>query len=113
MEASLPQWSNEVVAESFRAEIRARFEAHNDAYRAREAAELETILREHPEQRGKPGYEVRDSFAWEVYQASSVPPADLKLCERARREDLDRYGALEADVFDATVPFGSTTKAKR
>jgi hypothetical protein len=53
------------------------------------------------------------SIRCRLKQGQSVPPADLKLCERARREDLDRYGALEADVFDATVPFGSTTKAKR
>lgn len=67
---ALPQWSDEVVAESFRSEIRARFEAHNAAYRAREAAELEQILRDHPEERG--AYEVRDSGAWEVYQASEI-----------------------------------------
>lgn len=37
----VPQWSDEAVAESFRSEIRARLEAHNAAYRAREASELE------------------------------------------------------------------------
>ena len=68
----IPQWSDDVVANAFRAEIRARFEAHNAAYRAREAAELEAVLREHPEKRGQPGYEVRDSGAWEVYQASEI-----------------------------------------
>jgi len=71
-ETPLPQWSDEVVAESFRSEIRARFEAHNAAYRAREEAELAQVLREHPEQRGQPGFEVRDSGAWEVYQASEI-----------------------------------------
>jgi len=71
-EESRPQWSDEVVAESFRAEVRARFEAHNVAYRAREAAELEAVLLEHPDKRGQPGYEVRDSLAWYVYQASEV-----------------------------------------
>ena len=45
-EALLPQWSDEAVAESFRAEIHARLE-HNAAYRAREAAELEQVLRKH------------------------------------------------------------------
>jgi len=60
------------VAESFRAEIRARMEAHNAAYRAREAAELDAVLREHPERRGTPGFEVRDSGAWEIYQASEI-----------------------------------------
>lgn len=68
----IPQWSDELVAEAFRTEIRARFEAHNAAYRAREAAELEQVLREHPENRGQPGFEVRDSGAWEVYQASEI-----------------------------------------
>jgi hypothetical protein len=68
----VPQWSQEAVAESFRAEIRARLEAHNAAYRAREAAELEVVLREDPERRGVPGFEVRDSLAWEVYQASEI-----------------------------------------
>jgi hypothetical protein len=71
-EALLPQWSDEVVAESFRSEIRARFESHNAAYRAREAVELADVLREHPEKRGHPGYEVRDSGAWSVYQASEI-----------------------------------------
>jgi hypothetical protein len=68
----VPQWSDEAVAKSFRAEIQARMEAHNAAYRAREAIELEQVLREHPEHRGKPGFEVRDSGAWEVYQASEI-----------------------------------------
>jgi hypothetical protein len=71
-EASLLQWSDEVVAESFRSEIRARFEAHNVASRARDAAELEVVLLQHPEKRGQPGYEVRDSGAWAVYQASEI-----------------------------------------
>lgn len=71
-EVSIPQWSDEVVAESFRTEIRARFEAYNVASRARDAAELEAVLREHPDKRGQPGYEVRDSWAWCVYQASEI-----------------------------------------
>ena len=68
----IPQWSDEAVAASFRAEIRARMEAHNAAYRAREATELEQVLREHPERKGTPGFEVRDSGAWEIYQASEI-----------------------------------------
>lgn len=71
-EAPVPQWSDEAVAESFLTEIRARFEAHNAAYRAREAAELEVVLREHPERRGQQGFEVCDSCAWEVYQESEI-----------------------------------------
>lgn len=66
------KWSDDVVAEAFRAEIRVRFEAHNVAYRARETVELEDVLREHPERRGQPGFEVHDSGAWVVYQASEI-----------------------------------------
>lgn len=72
MNDELPQWSDDAVEQSFRAEIRARLEAHNAAYRAREAAELEQVLREHPERKGTPGFEVYDSGAWEVYQASEI-----------------------------------------
>lgn len=72
MTDEMPQWPDDVVAETFRAEIRTRFEAHNVAYRAREAAELEAVLRDHPEKRGQPGYEVRDSGAWEIYRASEI-----------------------------------------
>lgn len=68
----IPQWSDEAVAESFRAEIRARFEAHNTAFRAREAAELEAVLLVHPEKQGQAGYEVHDSGAWRVYQESEI-----------------------------------------
>lgn len=67
-----PQWSTEAVADAFRAELRARLEAHNAAYRAHEEAELEEVLREHPEKRGQPGYTVRDSFAWEAFEASQL-----------------------------------------
>lgn len=66
------QWSDEVVADAFRSELRARFETHNAAFRAREAAELDEVLRKYPEKRGTPGYDVRDSGAWEIYQASEI-----------------------------------------
>lgn len=68
----VPQWSDEAVAAAFRAEIRARLEAHNAAYRAREAAELEAIFLKDPKRRGQPGYEVHDSGAWHVYQESEI-----------------------------------------
>ena len=71
-ETSTPRWSDDAVEKSFRAEIRARLEAHNAAYREKEKAELEQVLREHPEKRGQPGYEVRDSFAWEAFQATQL-----------------------------------------
>jgi len=66
------EWSTEAVADAFRAEILARLKAHNAAYRAQEEAELEEVLREHPEKRGQPGYTVRDSFAWEAFQATDI-----------------------------------------
>lgn len=42
-----------------------------------------------------------------------ISSAELRLCERAMRSDEVRYEAEGADVFDATVPFGSNVKAKR
>lgn len=72
MEKSQPSWPIEDIVQSFRSEIRARFEALNVAARTRDAAELEVVLRECPEKRGQPGFEVRDSFAWCVYQASEI-----------------------------------------
>lgn len=35
------------------------------------------------------------------------------LVDRAYKEDEERYAAMEADVFDATVPFGSAARWKR
>ena len=69
---AVPQWSDEVVAEAFRAEIRARLETRNAAYRARDAAELEQVLAKHPDNRGQLGFTPRDSWVWEVYQASEI-----------------------------------------
>lgn len=72
MADEVPQWSDETISKNFRIELRRRFEAHNAKYRAHEAAELEQVLREHPEKRGQPGYEVRDSFAWEIYSRADI-----------------------------------------
>lgn len=72
MTKDVPQWSDEAVAEAFRAELRERFGAHNKAYRANEAAELEEIFHKNPERRGEPGFDVRNSFAWEVYNAADI-----------------------------------------
>lgn len=66
------QWSDEAVARSFREEIHRRFEEHNKAFRVRDAADLEEVLRQHPGRRGEPGFEVRDSGAWRVYQESEI-----------------------------------------
>ena len=46
-------------------------------------------------------------------QGHPITSAEQRLCMRAMREDLNRYDRMSADVFDATVPFGSTTRAKR
>lgn len=42
-----------------------------------------------------------------------ISDEDLALISRARAEDQKRYRAMDPDVFDATVPFGSGAKAKR
>jgi hypothetical protein len=39
--------------------------------------------------------------------------SEQELVERAFKEDRGRYAAMEPDVFDATVPFGSTARARR
>lgn len=39
--------------------------------------------------------------------------AEQRLVERAFRADETRYAALEPDVFDATVPFGSNVRWRR
>lgn len=38
---------------------------------------------------------------------------ERRLIGRAFAEDPRRYAGLDADVFDATVPAGSTARAKR
>ena len=42
-----------------------------------------------------------------------ISAADQALVEAAFQEDPDRYGRMEDDVFDATVPFGSAARARR
>ena len=46
-------------------------------------------------------------------QGQLITSAERKFCEKAFQEDFDRYSAMDADVFDATVPFGSNVKYKR
>jgi hypothetical protein len=46
-------------------------------------------------------------------QGHPITSSEQRLCTRAMREDPDRYNNMSADVFDATVPFGSSMKAKR
>jgi hypothetical protein len=44
---------------------------------------------------------------------SNLSPEELDLCQAALADDPDRYSAMNSDVFDATVPFGSNAKARR
>ena len=41
-------------------------------------------------------------------QGQDIAKEDLALVAAAFRDDLERYSAMEVDVFNATVPFGST-----
>lgn len=43
-------------------------------------------------------------------QGQSVTPEERLLLDAAFKSDPERYGALEAEVFNATVPFGSSAK---
>lgn len=38
---------------------------------------------------------------------------ECMLIDAAYREDEKRYGAMDPDVFDTTVPFGSNVRARR
>ena len=46
-------------------------------------------------------------------QGQEISKEELALTATAFREDPKRYSALEVDVFNATVPFGSTARRKR
>ena len=43
-------------------------------------------------------------------QGQDVAKADLALVAAAFRDDPKRYSTMEVDVFNATVPFGSTAR---
>jgi hypothetical protein len=43
-------------------------------------------------------------------RGSAISSRELAFCEKARDQDPDRYRAMEAAVFNATVPAGSTAK---
>lgn len=45
-------------------------------------------------------------------RGEQLAPAERTLIDAAYRQDPDRYSEMEADVFNATVPFGSTTRRK-
>jgi hypothetical protein len=46
-------------------------------------------------------------------QGLELSEEDRALTDAAYSEDPERYKALEPDVFDATVPFGSVARWKR
>lgn len=46
-------------------------------------------------------------------QGQEISKEDRALVDAAFNEDPERYGALEPEVFDATVPFGSTARWRR
>ncbi len=46
-------------------------------------------------------------------RGESVALAEHDLCTRAFKDDEERYRKMEADVFDATVPFGSQARWRR
>ena len=43
-------------------------------------------------------------------QGQDIAKEDLALVDAAFRDDLERYSAMEVDVFNATVPFGSSVR---
>ena len=59
--------------------------------------------------------EWREVFRIRCRSKQGMQPSvdEHKLITRAFSADPIRYKALNADVFDATVPLGSTVKAKR
>lgn len=46
-------------------------------------------------------------------RGDTITKEERKLVDRAYKEDPDRYGAMDADVFNATVPFGSNVRWRR
>ncbi len=46
-------------------------------------------------------------------QGLQIAKEDQSLTDRAYESDQERYAAMEADVFDATVPFGSSARWPR
>lgn len=46
-------------------------------------------------------------------RGETITKDERALVGRAYREDEKRYAAMDPDVFDATVPFGSTARWRR
>lgn len=42
-----------------------------------------------------------------------LSPEDRALIDAAHNEDRDRYADMDADVFNATVPFGSNARRSK
>jgi hypothetical protein len=45
-------------------------------------------------------------------QGRPISDEDRRLCDAAYKSDGKRYAALDRDVFNATVPFGSSARMK-
>jgi hypothetical protein len=45
-------------------------------------------------------------------QGKTITKEERILVDAAFKEDLNRYSAMEKDVFNATVPFGSVVRWK-
>jgi hypothetical protein len=79
------EWSSERIADQFRAEIRARFEAENAAYRSEEAAGIERARRANPEwwaefAASSTAARPSDGPSWVIYRA-----ADLRIDDNCAR----------------------------
>jgi hypothetical protein len=46
-------------------------------------------------------------------QGQTLSREEQRLVDAAWGDDEERYRAMEPDVFDATVPFGSAARAKK
>lgn len=46
-------------------------------------------------------------------QGGKLSEQEHALVNRAYEEDEERYGDMETDVFNATVPFGSSVRIRR
>lgn len=59
--------------------------------------------------------ELRDVFQLRCKSKSggTLSTAERALVEAAYQEDETRYGGMEIDVFNATVPFGSRARRRR
>lgn len=52
-------------------------------------------------------------FRCKSKRGETLSKEERKLVDEAYASDKKRYGKMEPDVFDATVPFGSNVRWKR